>query len=222
MTDVVPVKAASQFSIVSNKYGRIMIAALGLTLVLLADPIDSIANQNLTVHMFQHIGIFVFSIIFGYALHRLLVIRLSSLKRVTSKGWAAFIGIIKFNTKTKGLVFAGLIPSIVFVYWGFPYYFDLAVTNGYIHILEHLSYIIAGGLVGLSVSAIPKKFKALLLALGFMSEGMMGSMMVVWPPGFYPMYSAAQNTEMNSAMMLMGALGMIVVGSWFAKVLDII
>jgi cytochrome c oxidase assembly factor CtaG len=222
MTSAVPVKASRQFSIVSNKYARIMIGSIALTLVLLADPIDAIADQNLTVHMFQHIGVFIFSIVFGYALHKLLVIRLASLKRITSKGWAAFIGVIKFNTKTKGLVFAGLVPSIVFVFWGMPSYFDLAVINGYAHILEHLSYIIAGGLVGLSLSSMPQKYKALLLALGFMSAGMMGSMMLVWPPGFYPVYSAAQNTDMNTAMMLMGALGMVAVGSWLAKILDII
>ena len=222
MTDVVPVKTVSQFSIVSNKYARMMVAALGLSLVLVSNPIDSIADQNLTVHMFQHIGLFIFSILFGYALHKLLVIRLASLKRVTSKGWAAYIAIIKFNTKTKGLVFAGLVPAFFFTFWNYPSYFDLAVTNGYVHILEHLSYIVAGGLVGLSLSAIPRKYKALLLALGFMMCGMMGSMMLVWPPGFYPVFSAAQNTDMSSAMMLFGAAGMVGVGSWFAKILDIV
>ena len=58
-----------------------------------------------------------------------------------------------------------------------------------------------------------KKFKAGLVSLGFMQAGMMGSMMLVWRQ-FYAAYSAAQNTEMDSALMLFGALGLMATGSW--------
>jgi cytochrome c oxidase assembly factor CtaG len=222
MTDVAQIAAATRASVLQSKYGRIAIASFAFTLVLLADPIDSFADQNLTAHMFQHIGVFIFSAFFGFAIHKILISSLVSLKRATIKGWIAFVAIMRFNSTTKGLVFSGLIPTFVFVFWGIPYYFDFAVTDGYVHILEHLSYIMAGGFVGLSANAIPSKYKALLLCLGFMTIGMMGSMMLVWPPGFYPIFSPSQNVDMSTAMMLVGALGIAAVGSWFLKVMDVI
>jgi cytochrome c oxidase assembly factor CtaG len=221
LTSVERQGAALQNSL-NTRYTRIALAGLALTLALLVEPIDSLANENLALHMFQHIGLFVFSAVFGYGLDRILVTRLTSLKRTTYFGWRSFVGLMKFNSRTKGIVFAALIPAAVFYYWGLPANFDIAVTNGYVHILEHVSVMISGGLVGASINAISRKFRALLLMLGFMMAGMMGSMMLVWPPGFYPVYSPLQNTEMNTALMLFGALGIIATGTWFLKVADII
>jgi len=200
---------------------RISLAGLLGTLALLAYPLDSIANSNLTVHMFQHIGLFVFSAVFGFGLERVLLERMAQLRRKVYPVWRGYVSLIKFNTTTKGLVFAGLIPAVVFSYWHFPPNFDLAATNGVVHISEHLSYIASGSLVGASILAIPRKFRAALLVFGFMTAGMMGSMMLVWPD-FYTAYSAAQNTQMESSLMLFGAVGMIATGSWFLKILDVI
>jgi len=220
LTNVDQSKAPSR-GIASSRTVRITLAGLIGTLALLANPLDSIANQNLTVHMFQHIGLFVFSAVFGYGLERTLVTRLASIKRITYLGWAAYISLIKFNTRTKGLIFVAVIPAIAFSFWHFPPNFDLAATNTYAHIAEHFSYIISGSLVGAALLAVPRKFKAGLLVLGFMQAGMMGSMMLVWPQ-FYLAYSVAQNTQMDSALMLFGALGIICTGSWFLKILDVI
>jgi cytochrome c oxidase assembly factor CtaG len=200
---------------------RISLAGLLGTLVLLASPLDSIANSNLTIHMFQHIGLFVSSAVFGFGLERVFLERVVQLKRTAYPVWRAYVSLIKLNTTTKGLVFAGLIPAIVFSYWHFPPNFDLAATNGLVHISEHLSYIVSGSLVGASILAIPRKFRAALLVFGFMTAGMMGSMMLVWPD-FYTAYSTAQNTQMESSLMLFGAVGMIGTSSWFLKMLDVI
>jgi cytochrome c oxidase assembly factor CtaG len=221
MDEVRPKRAYLQGSI-DNRYARISLAGLALTFAILIQPIDSWANQNLTLHMFQHIGLFVFSAVFGYGLDRLIVTSLASIKRRTYLGWQTFVGLMRFNFKTRGIIFAGLIPAAVFYYWGLPANFDLAITNGSVHILEHICCIVSGGLAGASINAISRKIRALLLMLGFMMAGMMGSMMLVFPPGFYTLYDPAQNTEMNTALMLFGALGMIAVGSWFLKAMDVI
>jgi putative membrane protein len=220
LTDVDQSKASSR-RISSNRNVRIALAGLIGTLALLANPLDSIANQDLTIHMFQHIGLFVFSAVFGYGLERTLITRLVSIKRKTYLGWAAYVSLIKFNHRTKGLIFAAIVPGLVFSFWHFPSNFDLAITNAYVHIAEHISYIVSGGLVGAAVLAVPRRFKAGLLVLGFMMAGMMGSMMLLWPQ-FYLAYSAVQNTQMDSALMLFGAAGMICTGSWFLKALDVI
>jgi cytochrome c oxidase assembly factor CtaG len=189
-------------------------------LALLANPIDSISNTNLTVHMFQHIGLFTSSIVFGYALDRYLASNLDVLRQKLHFGWRSLLKVIKFNVATKGLVLGGVLPAIVFTLWHFPSNFDLAETNVTVHIFEHLSYILIGSIVGMSVVAMTKRIRIGLLYFGFMMAGMMGSMMLVWP-GFYPVYSAAQNVTMDTSIMLFGAFGIIATSSTLLKALDI-
>jgi cytochrome c oxidase assembly factor CtaG len=205
----------------AGRFLRIMLVGLIVDFSLLADPIDSIANTNLTVHMFQHIGLFVASIVFGYSLDRYLACNLDVLKEKFHFGWSFLIKMIKFNVRTKGLILGAVLPAIVFSYWHFPPTFDLAETNLTVHILEHLSYIIIGSIVGMSIMAMTSKIRIGLLYFAFMQAGMMGSMMLIWP-SFYPVYSAAQNLNMDTSMMLFGALGLIAVSSTLLKYLDII
>jgi cytochrome c oxidase assembly factor CtaG len=208
-------------NLTQSRYFRMAVAGLVGTLALLAYPVDSILDQNLTLHMFQHFGLFFFSAIVGYGLEKTLITKLVFLKKKTYVGWKAYVSLIKFNHETKGLLFAAVIPLAVFSFWHYPANFDLAVTNGFVHVLEHFSYIVAGGFLGAAVVAVPRKFKALLLVLAFMQAGMMGSMMLVWPH-FFTAYSSAQNSEMDLALMLFGAVGLMASGSWFLKVVDVI
>jgi putative membrane protein len=200
---------------------RYLLAGVIGSLALLANPLDSIAETNLTVHMFQHLGLFVSAAIVGYELERIILFKLPALRRRFFLGWKVFTSVMKFNSRTDGLFFAAVIPAIVFTYWHYPPTFDLAVTNGYVHILEHLSYIIAGGLVGLSINALTRKTRIILLYVGLMMLGMMGSMMIVFP-SFYPVYSGIQNTDMETAMMLIGGIGIMAMSSWMLKAFDII
>ena len=208
-------------SSLSNSYVRIAIVGLIATLALLASPMDSLADQNLTVHMFQHIGLFIGAAVFGYGLERYLSTHLVQLRKKFSLGYSMLLLVIKFNTKTKGMIFAVVVPAFVFTYWHYPPNFDLAVASGYAHILEHFSYIVAGSLVGLSIIAIPRKLRVALLAIGFMNAGMMGSMMTLGV-SFYTTYSSAQNMQMGLAIMLFGALGILATSSWLLKVMDIL
>jgi cytochrome c oxidase assembly factor CtaG len=198
-----------------------MMLGIVLDLVLLADPIDPFANANLTIHMFQHIGLFVGSAIFGYGFDRYVALRLNMLKQKFHFLYSVLLSIMKTNLKTKGLVLGAAIPAVVVTFWHWPSNFDLAVTNPYVHIIEHLSFILAGGLVGLSIIAIPSKIRIILLYVGFMQAGMMGSMMLVWPY-FYTTYSPVQNTQMDAAMMLFGAFGIIASSSALLKRFDVI
>lgn len=205
----------------SSTQVRLMLVGLIGTIALLIGPVDSAADANLTLHMFQHIGIIVFNIVFGYGLEQYLITKLGTLKRITYTGWKAFTTIMVFNTKTRGLVLAGLLPAIIIGYWHIPSVFDYAATNAVPHIFEHFSYIIVGNFVGLSIRAIPRKWKIGLAYLAFMQAGMMGSMMILWPH-IYTVYSTAQNLDMDSAMMLFGAIGIIMMSSSLLRQLDII
>ena len=200
---------------------KLMAIGLSLTLFVLSGPVDAQADVNLTLHMLQHMSLFVGSAVFGYGLERFLFSKLLVLRKRAYIVWKVFTLIIRFNAKTKGLVFAALVPAIVFTYWHYPANFDLAVLNENVHILEHACYIIAGSLVGLSLVAIPRKIRYVLAYAGFMQAGMMGSMMLVWPT-FFPIFSAAQNTTMETFLMMFGAIGVAGISSWMLKAFDVI
>ena len=200
------------------------IAVLGSAMVLLrlVPPVDSAADADLTLHMFQHIGLFVGGTVVGYGFEIAIMAQLPKLHRSAHTLWKALTGVMRFNTTTKGVIFAVVIPFLVFAYWHVPQNFDLAVQNGYVHIAEHFLFITAGTFAGLSIQAISRKWRVILLYLGFMNLGMMGSMWTVWRPPYFPIFSLSANLEMGTAVMLFGAVGVIGTSSYLLRVMDII
>jgi cytochrome c oxidase assembly factor CtaG len=201
---------------------KAIVFGLVSTAVLLSQPVDGAADSNLTVHMFQHLGVFTASAFFGYGLEKQMTSRLYSLRRFSPLVIRVYQRVTRLNVRTKGLAFALVVPAVVFAYWHYPANFDLAATDETVHLLEHLSYIFSGSLVGLSVVAVPRRLKIILLYLAFMQAGMMGSMMLVWPAGFYTAYSPIDNTQMNAALMLFGAAGVTVTSAFVLRTLDVI
>lgn len=199
--------------------GALAIFAIG---ALLSPPADAVADSNLTVHMFQHIGLFAFAIFFGYALEKDLTSHLADLRRLTYAGWKVFTSVMVANSRTKGVVFVVLIPAVVFAYWHLPQNFDLAVQNEPVHVLEHFTYIVSGSMVGLSYRVLKPKWRVTLLYVAFMHAGMMGSIWSVWKPPFFSLYSYAANLQMDTSLLLFGAIGVVGTSSWMLKVLDII
>lgn len=198
------------------------LAGLASILFLLSPPMDTVADLNLTIHMFQHIGLFTGGIVMGYGLEVLIMLEILRLKELTMTGWRLFTGVMKLNNSTKGVVFVVVFPALMFAYWHLPGNFDLAVQNESVHAIEHLGYVTVGSLAGLSIQAVSRKWRVILLYVGFMNLGMMGSMWIVWRPGYFPIYSYSANLEMGTAVMLFGALGVVATSSWLLRVMDII
>lgn len=193
--------------------------AIGL---LLSPPADSVADGDLTLHMFQHIGIFTSAIVFGYGFELYIMSKLAALRRLTYVGWRAFTAMMIANTRTRGVIFVLIVPAVVFLYWHIPKNFDLAVQNEPVHVFEHFSYVIAGSFVGLSFQVVRPKWRVALLYVAFMHAGMMGSIWSVWQPPFFSLYSYAANIQLDTSLLVFGAIGVIVTSSWMLKVLDII
>ncbi len=210
----------------ASKYAETKIMALligsGISLiVILFPPLEIIENSNLTARMFADLLLFVYAILFGYGLERQLFLKTKSPGH--SSLYSEVYSIIQsFNLPTKGLIFALVVPSALLLYWNNPPVFDATVSNLGLRYASDTSYLVAAILAGLSVSFIPRKFRVLLLYLAFMSVGMMGSMMLVWQPGFYTAYSPSQNTSMNTFLMLFGAVGAIATSSWLLKIMDVL
>jgi cytochrome c oxidase assembly factor CtaG len=184
----------------------ILISVL-LIAVILAPPIDAVENTNLTARMIECTLLVVYSISLGYGLERL------------ASGPAAGSRERRWGMSVlRGLI----VPGVVLAFWNYPPNFDATVVNTGLRYVADATYLLVGMLVGMTVSIMPRGFRAGALLLTFLSVGMMGSMMLVWQPGFYTSYSPAQNLESNSFLMGMGALGVLTSGSWTLKVLDIV
>lgn len=189
--------------------------------VMLVPPLYVLENTNLTVRMITEILLFVYAIMFGFALQRYASAKMSveSTKSFASR---AYHRLSEVNRSTRGLIFVLLVPSILATYWNYPPTFDATAQNILLRYTSDLSYLVAAILAGLAIVHVGKKLKVLLLYFAFMCVGMMGSMMLVWQPGFYVAYSAVQNTDMNTFMMMFGAFGIMGLSSYLLKVMDVI
>jgi hypothetical protein len=187
----------------------LVLVSIVLLTVILLPPLDAIENANLTARMVEGTLMIVYSISLGYGVERLLrgnVPREG--KRVDHWGRSILLGII--------------LPGIVLTYWNFPVALDATFADIGLRYASYASYIAIGVLAGIAVPTMPTGLRAGILILTFLSVGMMGSMMLVWQPGFYTAYSPAQNLDSNTFLMGMGALGVLVSGSWTMKILGIV
>jgi cytochrome c oxidase assembly factor CtaG len=196
---------------------------LGLVItfgVFSSPPFDSLTYTNLMANMVQHFGMLIFSAVFGYGLAVFMMARTTY--REKSKRMKLYAYIEHISKKSRGMVFAVIFPSIIITFWNLPWNFDFAATDVLAHLLEHISYMLAGILIGISIPEIPKKLRIVLLWVAFMQMGMMGSMMLVWEPGFYTAYPAIQNQIVNTSMMLIGAAGVSVMSVYLLKEMDVV
>ncbi|MEM3637374.1 MAG: DUF1404 family protein [Conexivisphaerales archaeon] len=183
-------------------------------------PFDSLTYTNLIANMVQHFGMLIFSAVFGYGFALLLKAKWGDLAE--KRAWKYFYSLEEFNRRSRGLVISVVFPVIILTYWNLPWNFDLAATELPAHLLEHASYMLTGFLIGISIPAIPRKVRIVLLWIAFMQLGMMGSMMLVWQPGFYTAYSPYQNQLMNTIMMLVGAAGVSTTSVLLLREMDIV
>ena len=189
--------------------------------VILFPPLDIIETANLTVRMIEDMLIFVYAILFGYGVERYVKVKERTQTKF-SPWFKIYSGISKINRLSRGFLFALIVPAIVIVYWNNPVVFDNTAIDIYTRYLSDATYLVVAILAGTAITYVPSKLRVILLFFAFMNVGMMGSMMLVWPPGFYTAYSAAQNNAMNTFMMLFGAVGILGTSGWLLKVWDVI
>lgn len=191
-------------------------------IVMLVPPIYIAENTNLTVRMIADILIFVYAALLGYSFERYSSGRLAlSQTKNSTFAWRAFRVLDKINASSKGLIFVMLLPSIPLVYWNIPSVFDETSQNILLRYSSDLSYIVVAALAGFALLYVPKKFRIILLYFAFMTAGMSGSMMIVWTPGFYTVYSPSQNSDMNTFLMMFGLFGTIGMSTYLLKALDV-
>jgi hypothetical protein len=197
-----------------------MITCAVLLALLLFPPLDALENKILVARMFGDILMALYALLLGYSIDRYLA--RTNDGGGSSAGWGVFGASVRVNRATKGLFFGLLVPFLVLAYWNYPANFDATAVNVYTRYFSYFTVIVAAGLAGTAISYMSKLMRVGLLLLTFLSVGGMGSMMLVWQPGFYTVYSEAQNIQANSFLMMTGAFGELIAGGWSMKALDVV
>lgn len=135
-------------------------------------PLEVETEINLSVHMAQHILIVVSGILISYPLYR-----------------AGKFSKIK-SARTGLLGFAVLATLIVF--WHLPTFWDAAVLNPAVHVVEHFSFLVIGLMIGAFVPMLPDNFKMLALVLAISAHMFYGFALYLISTPIYPLYPVSQ------------------------------
>lgn len=165
-------------------------ALLGLSIItvlaFLLPPLDSIMEAHEGLHHLQHAVAFIFSLAAGLALYRLL-----RLIAAGAEGWLKRVSrtllVTKHRADPKGYLSLVFSAAIV-VFWHIPLFFNLAVLDDVVHIVEHLSFSLAGGAVGFALHSMGKWTRLGSLLIAELTMLLFASFLIVFQLHVYQVY----------------------------------
>ncbi len=155
-------------------------------LAFLLPPLDTILEGHEALHHLQHAVTFLFSFVAGLSLYRLL--QISSGK---ASGWlertSQTLLVIQHRADPRG-IFAILFAATIVAFWHIPYFFNLAVVDHLVHIVEHLCFALAGGAVGFALHSMGKWTRLGSLLVAELSMLLFAVFLVVFQLHVYQVY----------------------------------
>ena len=125
-----------------------------ILLALLLPPLDPILESHEGLHHLQHGLSLVLGIGAGWATYQLV-----AMTAVRGSGQAQVLArdllIVSRRANPGGYVSLAVAAGLL-IFWHIPFFFNLAVLDDTAHILEHLSFIIAGSGVGFGLALMSK------------------------------------------------------------------
>ncbi|HMD52780.1 MAG TPA: cytochrome c oxidase assembly protein [Solirubrobacteraceae bacterium] len=181
--------------------------AVLLTLIALVSPVDTLADQLFSAHMVQHI--LLLDLVPILAILGLTKVILRPVTRV-----------IHDTERRAGFLahpaFAVFLYVATIWAWHIPAAYDLAVTHPSVHVLEHVSFVVAGSLYWWHLLS-PIRSRRRLSGLGpvvYMAStkllvGALGMGLAFAPVALYPYYAHHARVWGISALSDQGAAGLI-------------
>ncbi len=143
-------------------------------------PFEVATEVNLVVHMAQHVVIAISGVLIGYPLYRS----------------GKFSRIKSMHTGLLGL---GVISGLL-VFWHLPTFWDAAVLNPLIHVIEHFCFLFIGLLIGGFLPMLPDNFKMLTLMLGLSAHMFYGFALYLITTPVYPLYPVSQQALLGVSL----------------------
>ena len=188
-------------------HGALFLVAVVSTFLLVLGPVDAYADSNLFFHMdVQHMGLVITGGLATYSAEKLLAASSTTRPRVRSFLRGA-TGLLR---RVWPILLLG--AAATFVFWHIPYYFNLAVNDESVHALEHLMFILSGGLIVEGAKGLSPSSRVYLFALGSTGMLVFGGYMVFDGAAIYAAYPASQQSWAGAGMlaemvMIGGSLG---------------
>lgn len=172
-----------------SPYGRwigLLGLAVVLTLAVTLPPLDGILETHEGLHHLQHALVFLFSLAAGRGAYGLV-------RAATVHGRGGTQRLARTLLSAQRHYNPGGIPALLFAavlaaLWHIPALFNLAVQDDLVHVLEHLSFVLAGGAVGGSLPQMSRwvRWGAL---LGFaLASILLSAFIVVFGVHVYTVY----------------------------------
>ena len=182
-----------------NLFGSTEFLGGALFLFSAAFPLfDDYAEVNFSVHMLQHVLIIVSGVMIAYPFAR---------KRLAGRPRGGWLPVSSFAAV------AGII-----VYWHFPGPWDAALLHPLVHAVEHVSFLLAGMLIGSYVTLLTdiEKITALLAAF-FAHMGYAVLLVGPWNIQVYGLYTLADQVTLGWILVLTGPFLLVGVAYIVAK-----
>jgi cytochrome c oxidase assembly factor CtaG len=184
-----------------RSYGQ-WAALLGLLSVLLAaillPPLDTLLESHEGLHHLQHGVTFVLGIGAGWVTYQLVT---SAAVRVAGRTGAFARDLLVASRRANpGGYVSLLVAASLLIFWHIPFFFNLAVLENTVHILEHLSFIIAGGAVGFGLSLMNKWTRLGAVLIAAFSGLFLAAILVVFELHVYEVYPQEHELIFGVAM----------------------
>ena len=115
--------------------------------------------------------------------------------------WSTLLrNIFRINSRYGFVWF--MIAIILLAFWHLPSVFDYAALHENIHILQHISFIIVGGMGFLAIRSLGESFTIILLILLNAVMGFVGLLLSVLQTPIYPIYSINSHNEAGTYMLV--------------------
>lgn len=138
------------------------------------------------LHHLQHALTFLLSLVAGSAAYRLLHVTAVH-GTASAKGVARALLAAQNRTDPRGAI-AVLFAAGVVVFWHLPTFFNLAVRDDLTHILQHLSFLLAGSGVGFGLHAMNRWVRLGSLVIALLAMVLFASILLVFQPHVYEVY----------------------------------
>ncbi len=172
--------------------------ATGLLLAILLPPLDSLLASHEGLHHLQHGLSLLLGIGAGWASYQL-VTTMAIRGTGGSQTLARDLLIVSRRANPGGYASLGVAAGLL-IFWHIPFFFNLAVLDGTVHILEHFSFILAGGGVGFGLVLMNKWTRLGAFLVTVFGALFLSVFLVVFELHVYAVYPRGQEQIFGVAM----------------------
>ncbi|MFQ5986539.1 MAG: DUF1404 family protein [Thermoplasmata archaeon] len=169
-----------------------------LVIALLLPPLDPILESHEGLHHLQHGLTLVLGIATGWGTYQLLAVtavRASGASQALARDF-----LVAGRQANPGGYVSLLVAAALLVFWHIPFFFNLAVVDDAVHILEHLSFLVAGGAVGFGLPLMSRWTRLGAILIAVFSALFLSVILVVFELHVYEVYPREHELVFGVAM----------------------